>query len=63
MPQMTKTQMRTLAKSILDKSAKLTFTHRVKPAQQSGGYSGVMSVKDFEAIQKIYDRMMKRIDG
>lgn len=56
---MTKTQMRNAANSILQKAGKLTFFGMVP----GGGYSGVMTVKDFEAIQKIYDRMMKRIEG
>jgi hypothetical protein len=54
---LTKTQKKRLVQDILSKSMKL-YT---QPVRYQDGSSGVMSVKDMEAIERLCAKWMKRI--
>ena len=57
MPKMTKTQKKRLVQDILAKSMKLYM----QPVKFQTGSSGVMSVKDMEAMERLCAKWMKRI--
>ena len=57
MAKMTKTQKKRLVQDILSKSMKLYM----QPVKYQAGSSGVMSVKDMEAMERLCSKWMKRI--